>query len=52
MFILVFTNLYSRVYEEKAQEALSPRLGEEWNEIERNKKNNFKIFSPSLIWEF
>ena len=32
---------------------LRPRLGGgEWNVMERNKKNNFKIFFLSLVWEF
>ena len=24
----------------------------EWNGMERNEKNNFRIFFPSLVWEF
>ena len=26
--------------------------GMEWNGMERNEKNNFKIFFTSLVWEF
>ena len=24
----------------------------EWNEMEMNEKNNFRIFFSSLVWEF
>ena len=26
--------------------------GMEWNGMERNEENNFRIFFPSLVWEF
>ena len=32
--------------------AKAPLGRREWNGMERNKKNNFRIFFPSLVWEF
>ena len=42
MFILLIMTSLALVWEVRM----------EWDEMERNEKNNFRIFFPSFAWEF